>query len=154
MPQHLTPPSAGATQILLVEDYPDLRRGFRLLIEANPDWRVCGEAETAPHALELARTLRPELAIIDITLRSGNGLELIEEIRTSVPDIRILVLSMHSEEMYAKHAMRLGAMGYLMKQDAAELLPKAIECILRNEVWLSETLRKNLNRDEQQYFPA
>ena len=145
-----TPPATGATaiasktKILLVDDHPLLRQGLKVLIEQNSRYEVCGEADSAPRALELAAKLSPNLAIVDITLKSTDGIELTKGLRAQVPDMPILVVSMHDEDVYAERVLRAGAMGYLMKHEAAEKVMAAIDSIMHGEIYLSDRLKGKL----------
>lgn len=139
-----TPATSTKTKILLVDDHPLLRQGLKVLIEQNTRFEVCGEADNAPRALELAAKLSPNLAIVDITLKSTDGIELTKGLRAQVPDMPVLVVSMHDEDVYAERVLRAGAMGYLMKHEAAEKVMLAIESILRGEIYLSDRLKGKL----------
>jgi DNA-binding NarL/FixJ family response regulator len=97
-----------------------VRLGIRLILEAHSDFSICGEADSAKNALQLARHSKPDLAIVDLSLAAGHGLGLIRELRESVPDLLVLVLSMHDEALFAERAIRAGARGYVMKQEAID----------------------------------
>jgi len=105
---------------------------------------VCGEAESAPRALELVAKLSPNLAIVDITLKSANGIELTKDIRALAPATQVLVVSMHGENIYAERALRAGAMGYLMKDEPADNILTAIEAVLRGEVFVSDRIKDRM----------
>ena len=143
-PEEKTSPAFAKTKILLVDDHPLLRQGLKVLIEQNSRYEVCGEADSAPRALELAAKLSPNLAIVDITLKSTDGIELTKGLRAQVPDMPILVVSMHDEDVYAERVLRAGAMGYLMKHEAADKVMAAIESILHGEIYLSDRLKGKL----------
>jgi DNA-binding NarL/FixJ family response regulator len=102
-------------RILIVDDHPMMRDGLRQLIEREPDLEVCGEAEDAPEAIKMAESQKPDIAVIDITLRSSNGLELIKDLHIRTPETAVLVLSMHDESLYAERVLRAGGRGYIMK---------------------------------------
>src|SRR5688572_11840148 len=122
-----SPSSAAATErsdaghraprILLVDDHPLMRRGIRTLIEQDGHYVVCGEAANAQQALDLLGQHSPALCIVDITLESTNGLELIKNLRSLQPEVPVLVVSMHEEDIYAERALRAGAAGYVMKHE-------------------------------------
>lgn len=131
-------------KILLVEDHDLLRRGLRILIEANARYTVCGEADSAPAAIELAVKLKPDLALVDLTLKGSTGFELLKELKRLLPDLPSLVLSLHSEDMYAASALRAGARGYLKKEDAKKHLDEAMAAILSGKVWLSDLMRRSM----------
>lgn len=142
-----TPPpasSADTQRIFLVEDHPITRAGFAALIKREPDLEVCGEADNAPTALSLIEKLRPDLVVTDIALKTSNGLELTKNIRALIPDQRVLALSMHDEALYAERALRAGALGYMMKNEAAEKIVPAIRTILSGDVYLSESVKGKL----------
>lgn len=107
---------------------------------------VCGEAGTYDEALALAAAEKPDVAVVDITLKDRNGLELIREMRTRVPDVRALVLSMHDEAEYADRALRAGARGYVMKEDADEVIVSAIRHVLSGELYVSPAMSSRLIR--------
>jgi DNA-binding NarL/FixJ family response regulator len=106
------------------------------MIAAETDLVVCGEADSAAAALELLAA-KPDLAIVDLTLRDGSGLELIRRFRTAAPDLRVLVLSMHDEALYAERALRAGARGYIMKQEAIDGLVRAVREVLAGRYFIS-----------------
>src|SRR3954471_13516778 len=103
------PPGTAARKVLLVDDHPVVRHGIAQLIKPEPDLTVCGEAESAPAALEIMRNERPDLAVLDISLQGTNGIELIKLMRAEMPKLCILMLSMHDESLYALRALRAGA---------------------------------------------
>lgn len=133
-----------AAKILLVDDHPFLRSGLAHQINAEPDLTVCGEAETAGAALQAIPALKPGLVIVDITLKSDNGLELIKNIRALCPKLPILVLSMHDETLYAERALKSGANGYIMKSEPAEQSMVAIHQVLGGETYLSNAMMKHV----------
>ncbi|HET7537691.1 MAG TPA: response regulator transcription factor [Candidatus Didemnitutus sp.] len=142
------------TRILLVDDHPLTRQGIRALIEQQRRFAICGEADSTPRALELATKMEPDLAIVDITLRSTNGIELTKGLRVQVPEMRVLIVSMHDEDVYAERALRAGAMGYLMKHEASEKVIAAIDRIMQGEIYVSDRLkRKMLHRFVQHSDP-
>ena len=131
-------------QILLVEDDQLLRRGLRILIENHKRYKVCGEAENASVAAELALTLKPDIALVDLTLKGSTGFDLLKELQRLAPKLPALVLSLHSEEMYAASALRAGAKGFLKKEDVMKHLDEALQCILGGKIWVSELMRRKL----------
>src|SRR5216110_448891 len=116
----------AAVRILIVDDHPVVREGLALQIATQPDLEVCGEAEDVAGALALLGPARPDVAIIDISLKNGNGLDLIRRIKARRDDVRILVWSMYPENLYAERALRAGAQGYLHKGRATRLLLDAV----------------------------
>ncbi|MDZ4405383.1 response regulator transcription factor [Prosthecobacter sp.] len=131
---------AGCQQrLLIVDDHPIFRRGIAMLIEHEPDFVICGEAETAAQAMQLAERLAPDLVITDISLKDVNGIELVKSLKAMYPHLPVLVLSMHDESLYAERALRAGARGYLMKQAPPDQVVTAIRQVLRGELHLSST---------------
>src|SRR5215208_5381913 len=119
------------TKILLVDDHAIVRERLAELIAQEPDLAVCGEAEDAREAIKAVEALRPNLAIIDITLKDTYGIELIKQLKDLHPKLPILVLSMHDESLYGERALRAGAKGYLTKQEATKKVVDAIRRVLR-----------------------
>ena len=138
------PRPASKHLVLLVDDHPIVRQGLTELINRQKHLRVCGEAETGPEALEKMRQLTPDLAIIDITLKNTNGLQLIQELKEQYPRVPLLALSMHDERLYAERVLRAGARGYIMKQEASHKILQAIACVLDGGIFVSETIKKRL----------
>ncbi|MEI6196720.1 MAG: response regulator transcription factor [Verrucomicrobiota bacterium] len=128
------------TRILLVDDHPLVREGLANLISQQPDFEICGEAGNEPQALELIGTVQPDVAIVDITLETGSGLELIRNIKALYPAVKTLVLSMHDEGLYAERALRAGARGYLMKREAAKKIIDGIRAVLAGQLYVSEKI--------------
>jgi DNA-binding NarL/FixJ family response regulator len=127
-------------RVLLVDDHPIVRQGLALLIDREPDLCVCGEAESAHSAFHAIATLLPDLVVLDISLSGPDGLDVLKEIRMKTANLPVLILSMHDESIYAERAMRAGANGYIMKQEATEKVLVAIRRILEGEVYLSDRL--------------
>jgi DNA-binding NarL/FixJ family response regulator len=115
-----------------------------LFIEREPDLMVCGEAEDATSALQAIRESAPDFVILDISLNGPDGLELLKTLRVRYPNLPALVLSMHDESVYAERALRAGANGYIMKQEAADKVITAIRHILGGDVYLSDRLTKQM----------
>ena len=128
------------TKIVLVEDHPIFRKGLVQLINNGENMKVCGEAEDFPEALRIIKETSPDLVIVDITLKNRNGIELIKDIKLRHPDIKIIVLSMHDEKVYAERALRAGAKGYIMKEEAPETILKVIEHVLSNNIYVSDEI--------------
>ena len=129
------------TKVLLVDDHPILRAGLGKLINQEADMMVCGEAEDGPRAFELAGTLSPDIAVIDVSLKGSNGIELIKNLKARYPELPTLVLSMHDESLYAERALRAGSLGYIMKEEAIEQVLVAIRKVLQGEIFLSEKMK-------------
>ena len=126
------------SKILVVDDHPIVRRGLTDLINHEEDLVVSGQAEGAHQAMEAIREQKPDMAIVDISLKGTSGLELIKDIKTRYPDLPVLTLSMHDESLYAERALRAGAKGYIMKQQATEDLIMAIRKVLAGHVYVSD----------------
>ena len=133
-------------KVLIVDDHPIVRQGLCQLLNGESDFVVCGEAENARKAMALIPEVKPDLAIVDITLQGTNGIELIKNIVAQWPDLPILVLSMHDESLYAERALRAGAKGYVMKQEATEKLTGALRRILNGQIYVSEKLADKMMR--------
>ncbi len=132
-------------RVFIVDDHPIVRHGIAQLINQQPDLMVCGEADDGRQALTQITTIKPDVAIVDLTLRRANGLELIKNLRVMHPQLPVLVLSIHDESVYAERAIRAGAKGYLMKQEATENVLTAIRTVLRGEVFLSAKMQPRLS---------
>jgi DNA-binding NarL/FixJ family response regulator len=128
-------------RILLVDDHAIVREGFAEIINSKPDLHVCGHASAASRALEAVSRLKPDLVVVDLSLQGGSGLELIKQIKMLHPQVPMLVLSMHDEALYAERCLRAGALGYVMKQEEAETVMRAVRSVLRGEVHVSEAVR-------------
>ena len=108
-----TPPPVDKRKVLLVDDHPVVRLGIRQLIDQQPDLTVCGQAEGAHEALECVARLRPDVVVLDLTLKDSDGLEVLKDICALHPAVRVLILSIHAESIYAQPALRAGASGFL-----------------------------------------
>jgi DNA-binding NarL/FixJ family response regulator len=135
---------AGKKKILLVDDHPIFRHGLTELLDRQVDLVVCGHADSAPTALEQMRQLKPDLAILDITLQGTNGIELVKLMKAEAPHLPILVLSMHDESLYALRALKAGALGYVMKADGVQPVLDAIYRALQGKVFVSKRLGEKL----------
>ena len=138
--------SDSKATVLIVDDHPIVRQGLAQLLNSEPDFIVCGEAESARKAMAAIADLKPDVAIIDITLQGTNGIELIKNIVAQWPELPILVLSMHDESLYAERALRAGSKGYVMKQEATEKLTGALRRILNGQIYVSEKLADKMMR--------
>jgi DNA-binding NarL/FixJ family response regulator len=132
------------TKVLLVDDHPVLRAGLGKLINQEADMMVCGEAEDGPTAFDLAGKLAPDIAVVDVSLKGSNGIELIKNLKARFPDLLTLVLSMHDESLYAERALRAGSLGYIMKEEAIEQVILAIRKVLQGEIFLSEKMKSKM----------
>jgi len=141
-------------KILLVDDHPLVREGLANLIRQQPDFEICGEAGNEPEALELVRTVQPAVAIVDISLETGSGLELVKSIKMLHPAVTVLVLSMHDESLYAERALRAGARGYIMKREAAKKIILGIRSVLAGQLYVSEKITAAMNEKYVAGVPA
>jgi DNA-binding NarL/FixJ family response regulator len=131
---------ATKSQILVVDDHPLFREGLQQLLTRDPNLWMCGEASDAAEAMQRILELKPDLVVVDISLGSGSGIELIKAIRSEHDDLPILVVSMHDESLYAERSLRAGAMGYVMKHEPGKTVITAIHKLLRGEMYLSERM--------------
>ena len=131
-------------RVLIVDDHPAVREALALRIGRQPDLEVCGEAADTAEALRLVAEARPDVAVIDISLKKGNGIDLIKRIRDRNERVRILVWSMHSESLYAERALRAGALGYVNKDQATDTIVEGIRQVLAGKVWLSEAMTERM----------
>ena len=136
----------SAMRIFIVDDHELMRDGLSQLIDHEDDLEVCGEATGEDDALSKLDDAQPDLAIIDISLRQGNGIELIKRIKARTPTIRTIVSSMHDESLYAERALRAGALGYVSKQAPARSIIDAIRRVLAGELYLSDKLAQRIMR--------
>ncbi|MHC4564973.1 MAG: response regulator [Planctomycetota bacterium] len=134
------------TRILIVDDHPIVRQGLAELVNHESDLVVCGQAEDSHEAIKAIKDLSPTMAIIDISLKETSGLELIKDIHSQCPDLPVLALSMHDEMLYAERALRAGAMGYIMKQEATENVIVAVRRILGGEIYVSNRMAARMVR--------
>jgi DNA-binding NarL/FixJ family response regulator len=117
-----------------------VREWLATLINQQSDLQVCGEADSAPKALQLIGLVNPDIAIVDISMEGGSGLELIKNIKASYPQVMVVVLSMHDEALYAERALRAGARGYIMKREATKGVLHAIRNVLAGKIYLSDKM--------------
>jgi DNA-binding NarL/FixJ family response regulator len=148
-PDTLRDAAARKTRIFIVDDHPIVREGLSLMMNREPDLMVCGEAEEAGSALQAIPTAKPDFLIVDISLSGPDGLDLLKSIRARYPSLPVLILSMHDESIYAERALRAGANGYIMKQEATERVLVAVRQILTQKVYVSDRIA---NRMLQQYI--
>ena len=133
-------------RVLLVDDHPLVRRGVADVIAREPDLELCGEASDVIEALSVLEQTKPDVVVVDLSLKTGHGIELIEKIKARDSQIKTLVSSMHDETLFAERVLRAGAMGYITKQEPPETLLKAIRQVLRGEVYLSPRMTSRLLR--------
>ena len=123
------------------------RYGMARLIEQEPDLVVCGEADSSRAALDAVKTQKPEVVLVDLTMPGGEGIEFIKDLRALHPEVAVLVVSMHDEEVYAQRALRAGSRGYIMKSEGGEQLVKAIRHVLQGKIFLSENMAGKVLED-------
>jgi DNA-binding NarL/FixJ family response regulator len=131
-------------KVLIVDDHPAVREGLAVRIATRPNLEVCGEAATPAEAMRLVEKVRPDVILVDIQLKDGDGLELVERIRAHDKWIRILVWSMYPDSLYAHRALNAGAMGYINKEHSTEQIIEAIDRILDGKIYLSEEIAQRL----------
>jgi DNA-binding NarL/FixJ family response regulator len=125
-------------KIMIVDDHPILRKGLAMVIDQEPDLTVVGEAEDVQSALGMIEGLNPDLVIVDLALPGVDGIELIKTMKLKYKDLPALVVSMHDESLFAERALRAGARGYIMKQEAVEKVLVAIRKVLGGEIFVSD----------------
>jgi DNA-binding NarL/FixJ family response regulator len=142
----MTDSESGAPKrrVFIIDDHPIVRQGLALFINREPDLVVCGDAEEANAALRLIGELKPDLVMLDISLNGPDGLDLLKTIRGRDQNLPVLILSMMDEALYAERALRAGANGYIMKQQATEQVLTAIRRILGGEIYLSERMANKM----------
>lgn len=135
---------ASNRRIYIVDDHPLMRKGLALTIDKEVGYEVCGQAESAEIALTEIIKAKPDAAVVDISLPGMNGIEFIKNILHQMPELKVLVVSRHDEELYAERALRAGAKGYLMKLEAAETLLTALHQILNGGLYLSNSVSNKM----------
>ncbi len=138
--------SSRKARIVLVDDHPLVREALAQRISRHADLEVCAEAADAAEALEAINRTRPDLVVVDLSLKSGDGLELIKRIRLLNTGIRMLVCSMYDEALYAERSLRAGALGYVSKQEQPQRMIEAIRTVLAGKLFLSPELGERLAR--------
>jgi DNA-binding NarL/FixJ family response regulator len=147
-------PAAGPRRVLILDDHPVVRQGIRLMVNAEHDMTIVGEAQTESEARRMVRELLPDAVIVDLSLAQGDGFNVVRDISAHFPAIRVLVLSMHDETVYGERLLDEGASGYIMKEAATEQLVTALRTVLRGERYMSDNLTRQLaerkNRNDGQ----
>jgi len=130
------------TQVFIVDDHPVVRDGLTTIINHEQDLNVCGQADDAPEALKAIDELKPDVVVVDISLKSSNGIELTKSINAQHTNLFVIVLSLHDESVYAERSLSAGAKAYLMKDAASESIIKAIRTVLSGEIYVSDKISK------------
>ncbi|HEX8911791.1 MAG TPA: response regulator transcription factor [Humisphaera sp.] len=139
-------PSGQKRRVFLVDDHPIVRQGLVQLVNKEPDLEVIGEGEDVYGSLRAIKSAKPDLCLVDVSLKDGDGIELVKELRAGGEDVAVLVLSMHDEQLYAERALRAGARGYIMKQEAPQVLVDAVRRVLAGEIYVSPKMGGTLLR--------
>ncbi len=128
-------------QILVVDDHDVVREGVKAILQRRPDWVICGEASNGREAIALAETLKPDVVVLDVTMPVMNGLHVVEQLRHRMPDVRVVMLTMHDAQIVENAARKSGSHGLVLKLHASRDLVKAVEAILDGgEFFASEKL--------------
>jgi len=133
-------------RVFIVDDHPIVRDGLITIINHEKDFEVCGEADESREALKAISELKPDVVIVDITLKNSDGIELTKNLKARYPTLPVIVLSIHDEFTYAERALRAGAQAYLMKEVVSESIVTAIRTVLSGEIYVSNTMGKKLLR--------
>jgi len=133
-------------RIFLIDDHPLVREGLANLINGQDDLLICGEAEDSPGAITGIGKTRPDVALVDISLKNESGLELVKNLDSQFPLVALIVLSMHDEALYAERALRAGARGYVMKRESTKSVLAAIRRVLEGGVYVSERVVNSMAR--------
>lgn len=131
-------------KVMIVDDHPLVREGVVGLLSAQADLEVCGEASRVAEAIELASAKKPDVAIIDLTLKDGNGIALIKALKEQYPELKMLVLSMHDETLFAERALRAGAVGYISKDKVSRTIVQAVRAVLAGKIYLSQRMTQHM----------
>lgn len=131
-------------KVMIVDDHPLVREGVVGLLSAQADLEVCAEASRVAEAIELAAAKNPDVAIIDLTLKDGNGIALIKVLKEQYPELKMLVLSMHDETLFAERALRAGAVGYLSKDKVSRTIVQAVRAVLAGKIYLSQRMTQHM----------
>lgn len=145
MPSAVQRPSP--VSVLIAEDHAIVREGIRMILEAEPDFDVVGEAKDGREALELAQRLAPDVVVMDISMPRMTGIEATPQIRRVCPNTRVLILTMHEEESYVFQLLRAGASGYVLKRAAAQDLVEAVRATAKGEAFLYPSVARNVVKD-------
>ncbi|MHC4213275.1 MAG: response regulator transcription factor [Planctomycetota bacterium] len=139
-------PEQNKAKVFLVDDHPIVRQGLAELINHEDDLEVCGQAEDAREALKEIKKQQPDMVIVDLSLKETSGVELIKDLKSQYIGLPVLALSMHDESIYAERALRAGARGYIMKQEATDEVISAIRKVLSGQIYASERMTAKMVR--------
>ena len=134
-------------KIILADDHPFVRRGLRHIIEDTGLYKVCGEAGNGNQTLDLVRLFHPDVLVTDISMPPPNGLEVARRLRETLPEVKVLMLSMHDSSEMLRAAAGAGAFGYVLKSDAEELLPLALGFLMKGRAFVSPGFDRQLARE-------
>ncbi len=140
-------PTATRVKIIIADDHAVVREGIRMILEAQPDFEVVGEAEDGEEAVRLARKLDPDVVVMDISMPKQNGVEATQQIREALPGVQVLILTMHEEQTYLFQLLRMGAAGYVLKRAAATDLVEAVRAAHRGETFLYPAVAQSIVQD-------
>lgn len=135
----ITPAPLTPKRVLLVDDHPTFRQGLKFIVTQSGEFTVCGEADSAPAAISECRKLKPDMVLADVSMPGLNGIELIKMILAEMPEMPILVVSMHEETLYALRALKAGAKGYVMKAEAMASIATAMRRVAEGKIYVSPT---------------
>jgi DNA-binding NarL/FixJ family response regulator len=147
MPVKPPVPTARPVEVLIVDDHPVTREGLAIRLSREPGIRVCGEAADIPEALRRVAETAPDVAIVDVSLKDGDGIDLLKRLRGRLPGLKVLVWSMYPDGLYARRAVQAGAAGYVNKEHAADVIVSAIRHVLAGGVFLSPEVTQSLLRE-------
>jgi DNA-binding NarL/FixJ family response regulator len=139
-----TSPRQSNTRILVVDDHPVVREGLSWRISKQPEMEVCGEAEDSTEAMRLVEDLEPDVVIVDLSLKTGDGIDLIKQIRSLTRRPRVIVHTMYDESLYASRALDAGAVGYINKREAPDKLIEAIRQVMSGKIFLSPEMMQRV----------
>jgi len=136
--------TASRKRVFLVDDHPTFRQGLKFIVTQSGEFVVCGEADSAAAAISECRALQPDMVLVDVSMPGLNGIELIKMILAEMPEMRVLVVSMHEETLYALRALKAGAKGYIMKVEAMTSIATAMRSVAEGKIYVSPTFGEQL----------
>jgi len=137
---------SNRARVLIVDDHATMREGLARVLEREPQLEVCGEADNAQRALAMIESTKPDVVVLDLSLGNQSGIDLLKDLKIRHPGVKVLVHSMHEDSIYAGRSLRAGARGYVAKSEPAENLLKAIRTVLDGEIYLNESMSKQVLR--------